>query len=254
MKFPARDRVIYDPNPLAQVTCIISFPRNLAIDQELPVSFQKAVMEKFPLLETEESEGNSVERSEGKSPPSMVYEFHSMDKTASIALGSDFLGIRTEDYERWEKFRDHIVMAVRTLLDNYSPQVFTRIALNYVNVISREGLKLEGTPWRDLIQPALIGALADASVPEDQVEHYHSAMDVLLGDDANLRITTGVVVDDTDKPCFLIDNLFYSEKAVDANELKSLGHLNRFNAESGCVFQWCIKPKLHVALNPKAVD
>ncbi|MBB5046147.1 uncharacterized protein (TIGR04255 family) [Rhodopseudomonas rhenobacensis] len=255
MKFPARDRVIYDPNPLAQVMCLISFPRILAIDNALPVSFQAALMAQFPFLETEAAEGGSTERADDKPLRSMIYEFHSADRVVSIALGSDFLGVRTKDYERWESFREYISLAIKTLIDNYGPKLFTRVALNYVNLIDRDELKLTDADWKDLIKPALLGALADPDVPEDAVESYHSVIELPIDGDANVRITAGLVGDDDgDGPSFLIDNLFYTEKAVDADELQSLGNLNRFNAESGRVFQWCIQSKLHLALNPRSVD
>src|SRR4051812_21984521 len=115
MKFPARERVLYDPNPLGHVSCTFSFPRNLAIDNELPVSFQQALKD-FPFLETEGSDGIASDRQDESSPRSMIYEFHSADRNVSIALGSSFLGIRTKDYDRWEHFREHITTAVRTLL------------------------------------------------------------------------------------------------------------------------------------------
>ncbi|NVN85974.1 MAG: TIGR04255 family protein [Rhodopseudomonas sp.] len=257
MKFPARERVLYEPNPLTQVICTIHFSRILAIDHELPVGFQQDLIQAFPFLETEEApiEKSSSERGEQRTPSSMIYEFNSADRDVTIALGADFVGVRTLKYERWEKYQENISTAVSTLLKHYSPKVFTRISLNYINVIDRKRLDLSDVPWRELIMPALIGPLADEQIPESDVEYYASLINLPLAD-GKVRITAGLVSDDDKNtpPNFLIDNLFFSERAVDADERQSIDHLTRFNAESGCVFRWCIKQRLHEALNPRSVD
>lgn len=252
MKFPARDRVIYDPNPLVSVICQISFPRILAIDHELPVAFQQKLTDAFPLLETQEAQNASdaSDKAEGVGPRSMVYEFKSVEGDVAIVLGADFLGIRTTRYVKWEEFREHILTAIKTLLENYSPRVFTAISLNYINIIGRERLGLTGVPWRELIQPALIGAMAYEMIPEEDVNSYFAGTEIRI-ENGVVRITGAIVSKGEAHPDeFMIDNQFVSEKALDANEHQSLEYLNRFNVESGRVFQWCIKPRLHDALHP----
>ncbi|AMA55037.1 TIGR04255 family protein [Bradyrhizobium sp. CCGE-LA001] len=257
MKFPARDRVLYDPNPLIQVVCNVSFPRILAIDHELPVGFQQDLIEAFPFLETQEAPivTGATERAEEKAPRSTIYEFYSSDRNVTIALGADFVGIRVLEYERWEKFRDHIRLAVSTLLKHYSPKVFTRLSLNYVNSVERSKLGLEGVPWRELIAPELIGPFAREDIPEAEVESYASVINFPIAE-GTVRIAVGTATPDEpeEKQRFLIDNLFLSAKAIDADEQQSLDRLSAFNAESGCVFQWCIRPRLHDALNPRPVS
>lgn len=256
MKFPARERVLYDPNPLIQVICHISFPRILAIDHQLPVGFQEDLIEDFPFLETQEAPfaSGAQDRGEEKTPRSMIYEFYSSDRNVTIALGADFVGVRVYSYERWERYRDIIRTAVSTLLKHYSPKVFTRIALNYVNAIDRDELNLSDVAWRELIQPALIGPLADPNIRELEVEGYGSTIHFPIAH-GHVRISVGLDNSDPSESArFVIDNLFFSDQAVDADEQQSIDHLTRFNEESGCVFQWCIQPRLHAALNPRPVE
>ena len=51
----------------------------------------------------------------------------------------------------------------------YKPAYFQRVGLRYLNLISRTALGLEDTPWRQLIAPAYLGALAEADASEDKI-------------------------------------------------------------------------------------
>jgi len=50
LRIPESPRVIYASNPLVDVICQVRFPRILRIDSELPVAFQEAIRDQFPLF------------------------------------------------------------------------------------------------------------------------------------------------------------------------------------------------------------
>jgi uncharacterized protein (TIGR04255 family) len=227
------------------VICHISFPRILAIDNDLPVDFQNALVGGYPLLETQ-----SVRR-----PPAapdeqpgrgLIYEFSSADNEVSIALGAEFLAVRTSKYERWEAFREHVVIALRTLLTTYTLSVFTRISLNYVNVIDKEALGLKEARWSDLVRSSLIGPLSETSISDEAIEEHHNHWSMQMDPTTTLEVIAGLVLKaETKNVSYLIDNTFSREESLDT--------LDRFNLESGRVFRWCVTDRLHEALRPTAI-
>jgi uncharacterized protein (TIGR04255 family) len=250
MKFPDRTRVLYEANPLVDVICHFDFPRVLAIDNELPVDFQKALVTRYPLLETRTARSES-EKSEDTGERRLIYEFSSANNENVILLGSDFLGVRAFKYERWEVFREAIETAIRTLLATYTLSVFTGLSLNYVNVVNKEKLGMKDVPWRDLIRSSLIGTLSETEVTDDSLEELHSSC-ILPIDGGYLRILSALVETSDEKKttCFSIDNEFIFDESVDADESKVFAILRRFNLESGRVFRWSITERLHQALRP----
>jgi len=252
MIFPDRRRVLYGENPLVDVICHISFPRILAIENDLPVDFQNSLVGKYPLLETK-----NIPRplSTGDQEPArgLIYEFGSADKEVTIALGAEFLGVRASKYQRWEAFREHVVTAIRTLLTTYTLSVFTRVSLNYVNVIDKEALGLKETRWSELVRSSLIGPLSEADISEDSIDEQFGHWSMVI-ESGTLQVIAGLVIKtDTNHVSFLIDNTFSREESLDADEHKSLAVLDGFNLESGRVFRWCIKDRLHEALRPTAI-
>jgi uncharacterized protein (TIGR04255 family) len=254
MQFPDRTRVLYGVNPLADVICHFEFPRVLAIDNELPVDFQKALVSEYPLLETRtgraSSESDSSDDATGRR---LIYDFSSANKERMIVLGSDFLGIRAFKYERWELFQQAIETAIRTLLATYTLSVFTGISLNYINIVDREALGMKDVPWRELIRPSLIGPLIEPEVTDADLHEHHSSSTLQL-DHGYVRILSGLVERSEAKAtCFLIDNEFISDESLDADESKIFAVLRRFNLESGRAFRWCITEQLHQALRPTPI-
>jgi uncharacterized protein (TIGR04255 family) len=253
MIFPDRGRVLYGANPLVDVICYVSFPRILAIDNDLPVDFQNALVGNYPLLETQ-SIRRPAAAADQQPGRGLVYEFSSADNEVSIALGAEFLGVRTSKYEKWDAFREHVVTALRTLLTTYTLSVFARISLNYVNVIDKEALGLKEARWSELVRSSLIGPLSEPDISEETVEDHHSHWSMMI-DATTLEVISGLVLKaETNNVSFLIDNTFSREESLDADEHKSLALLDEFNRESGRVFRWCIKDRLHEALRPAAID
>jgi len=253
MKFPDRDRVIYTSNPLQEVICQIRFPRVLEIESRLPVDFQKTVAQRYPLLETREavrieiSKGETTERA-------VVYEFGSTDHRWKLSLASDFIAISTQDYIRWEEFRDHLATSLAYLFQHYTPAIFLRIGLRYANLIDRSKLRLEGLPWREVIRPSLVGIMSETIIPPADVAELTGTIGVRLNE-GFVTVRYGLIKpSDLDHTVYLIDSDFFTEKPTSPDTKDALRLADEFNAESGRVFRWCIDDRLHDALGPKPVD
>jgi uncharacterized protein (TIGR04255 family) len=253
MKFPDRDRVIYTSNPLQEVICQIRFPRVLEIESRLPVDFQKTAGQRYPLLETREavrieiSKGETTERA-------VVYEFVSTDHRWKLSLASDFIAVSTQDYIRWEEFREHLASSLEYLFRHYTPAIFLRIGLRYANLIDRKKLGLDQLSWHEAIRPSLVGILSEPVIPAADVAELTGTIGVRLNE-GFVTVRHGLIQpSELDHTVYLIDSDFYTEKPTPADAKDALRLADEFNAESGRVFRWCIGDRLHDALGPKPVE
>jgi uncharacterized protein (TIGR04255 family) len=259
--FPDSQRVIYSPNPLAEVICQLRFPPILRVAAELPAAFQDKIRRAYPILR--ERRGTDFEMPPGmpaavseivrglptKRPGS--YEFISEDEKWKVVLASEFLALSTPEYLRWEDFQRHLQDALVALIQVYQPAFFSRIGLRYQNVIrrSRLGLPLD-TNWSDLLHPRATGLLA-AREAASFVEDLQTQTVVILGK-GKVTIRTGIVqAVDSKEECFLIDNDFFMEEKTKVDEAD--GILGYFHRQSGSLFRWLIEERLHKAMAPQPV-
>jgi uncharacterized protein (TIGR04255 family) len=259
MLFPEFERVIYEKNPLAEVICQVRFPRILRIDTELPTLFQDRVRPTYPHFD----QSPVVEL--GPLPPELSrlaglgkvlgvgqqkYEFASTDRTSRVSLTSQFLAFSTSVYRRWEDFKGQLVGPLNALIECYNPAFFTRIGLRYQDVIRRSCLGLNEVGWHDLLQDHVLGELAK---PGFEKAALHVARDLLLQlDDLGdrVRVQHGFARTGEDpETCYLIDGDFYFETQTERDDATTV--LDRLNKESGRLFRWCIKDRLHAAMDPR---
>lgn len=261
MLFPQFQRVIYEKNPLAEVICQLRFPRILRIDVELPAAFQDRIREEYP----EVSQSSTVEL--GQLPPEFAaiagidkalgagqqrYDFASPDGAWRVSLTSHFLALTTSDYRRWEEFKKRLSGPLSALREIYRPAFFTRVGLRYQNVIHRSELDLKDVAWNALLQDHVLGEL---STPRFEQAALHVARDLLLQLDEHgdrVRVQHGFARAGQDPEiCYLIDGDFFIERQTEPGYATDI--LDRLNKESGKLFRWCIKERLHDAMVPRPV-
>ena len=104
MEFQEFPREIYAKNPITEVLFQIRMPRLLEIDQQLPVEFQKAIKDEFPILEvrTEQevvipAQGRGVTQTQHPT----VYDFRSRDRLWCVSLSSQFFALSNTQYALW---------------------------------------------------------------------------------------------------------------------------------------------------------
>jgi uncharacterized protein (TIGR04255 family) len=260
MEFKDHPRVIYAKNPITEVLFQIRMPRLLAIEQQLPVQFQESLKDKFPILEAR-TEQEVIISPQGKGVTQTqhptVYDFRSIDRHWCVSLSSQFFALVNNKYERWEHFRDASENVISAMLKTYDPVLFSRVGLRYKSVISRESLGLDSVPWKELISNGACGffdQLGSYEQEKDELLMYQSQVQFLIDPGkANLR-TSLVKNPNTNEIGFLIDGDYFTdeEKETDLNAaVEALGQLHKYAYK---VFRWCIKPKLHDAMEPSPAE
>lgn len=263
MLFPDSERVIYQKNPLVQVTCQLRFPAILRIDSELPAPFQERIRDQYPIFREKTAGSDRIPQELVQQlPPAIVksvqslfdtgnkvYEFAADDDRWIVSLARDFLALTANEYERWEQFREHLRVPFQALKDIYSPAFFSRVGLRYQNVIQRSKLGLVESHWTDLINPYIAGELAAPEIATAIQEVVRVTL-IDLGDrQSQVRIQHGLAKNnETGEICYMIDNDFFAQPRIEVDNGFDL--LESFNNTNRRLFRWCITDKLHRAMEP----
>jgi uncharacterized protein (TIGR04255 family) len=260
MPFPVVNRVIYKKNLLDTVICQVRFPTILKIDTETPAAFQELVRSAYPNL-TESSEllfdvrvgppqGKTEEFQQVSGPRDIKnYEFASEDNKWKINLTRTFFALSTKDYIRWEDFVERFEKALKAFVGVYEPTTFTRVGLRYIDVIVRSKLGLGGVDWSELIQNYVSGVLAVDSI-KGEIRSYENTFQVALKGEGLVRVITKTVQSsESGEHCYTIDSDFFNTRRIKHEEVLPI--LNSFHACALNLFRWCIKDKLHNAMEPE---
>lgn len=257
MRFDRRQRVVYSVNPLNEVICQLRFSPLLALSAQLPVDFQQRLRADYPMLSI--VQGMTVQFGQASpqpAPPDNTYAFVTSDGKWTAQLTKDSLSLTTSAYERWDQFRGRWQVLLGHFLALYGPISPIRLGLRYQDVIDRDKHGLGTEPWSHWIKPQILGVLAD---PACEDAEQHQAVTVLpLEQVGHLLLRTGLVPNaQTQQLAFLIDSDFYADLStghtLEPDLASILTRLDRFNAEAGGLFRWCITEQLHAALDPKLV-
>ena len=176
MLFSDRPRSHYPNSPAHEVICQLRFPTILTINTVEPADFQEAIRAEFPQYARRQDVtppkvtglGGPNPKVE-QQPPVTNYHFLSADGKWKLNLTENFIALSTLRYPGWPEFARMLDKPLASFIRIYKPAYFQRVGLRYVNLISRQRLGLEGTPWTELIAPAYTGPLQEADVAEDSV-------------------------------------------------------------------------------------
>jgi uncharacterized protein (TIGR04255 family) len=254
--FPASERVFYEKAPLTQVICQLKFPRILRIESQPPADFQEDIRDMFPLLERMQVQVPAEVPAEiaqmiGLSLASGNFLFRSEDKKTSVHLAAEALTLSTTAYSMWDDFRALLVPVMTALETRYKPSFYQRVGLRYVDTIKRSEIDMEGTPWKELLNESVIGALANEQFEFSAEEATHT-MRLRASDGGQLNFRYGLAkVRQTQEVAYRLDFDFFREEKVEISNAKPT--IDGLNAMVGRAFRWCIKPVLHDALGPKRI-
>jgi uncharacterized protein (TIGR04255 family) len=264
--FPDSERVVYGRNPLIEVICQLRFPPILRITAEPPVAFQERVRSDYPLL-SEKFPDVNVEMPPGI-PPSFAelvkrnlprrkltgYDFASADEKWKVSLTRDFLSLSTNQYTRWEDFRQHLERPLQALTAVYDPAFFTRVGLRYQDLIQKSRLGLpETTRWSELLRPHIAGVHAVPELAGAVEESLGQLLISLPQFGSRVRVNYGIVQTvESNENCFLIDGDYYTEERTKTDAVDAI--LAYFNKQSGRLFRWCIEDRLQKAMEPHPVE
>jgi uncharacterized protein (TIGR04255 family) len=184
----------------------------------------------------------------------MGYDFASADEKWKVSVTRDFLSLSTDQYTRWEHFREHLEGPLDALMAVYAPTFFTRVGLRYQDVIQKSRLSLAPTTkWAELVKPHIAGVHGVLELEGSVEESLGQLLISLPQFKGKVRINYGIVqIAGSTENCFLIDGDYYTEERTTHDAVSRI--LNYFNKQSGRLFRWCIEPRLHEAMEPQPVE
>ena len=263
MPFPVTDRVSYSHNPLHQVICQLRFPTILKVEATLPAEFQESIRREFPIFQERQRhpvaqlsaglESALPPELKGLAPLGEGYDFISDDQEWQVTLTRDFLSLRTSNYDRWEEFTSQLEGPLDSFKQIYGPAFFTRIGLQYQNLIQRSEINQTDISWSDLIQPHLAGILSDSDIGP-QVENCTQIATIRLKENlGQVRIHHGLVmIEETKEPAYLIDSDFFTHQHTEVGDETAV--LDQYHQRAGHLFRWCISPLLHNEMGPRLIS
>ena len=256
MPFPPVQRVLYGKNPLERVICQLRFPPILRVGTEAPAQFQDGIRDEYPVYEVADEDIQVPQEASqildriglSLSTGNQVHRFKTADEKRILVLGQEFLALEEKNYKRWENFETRLRQAEQVLRDVYKPAFYTRVGLRYQDVIRRSTLDLADVEWRELLNPALLGELADTRI-SSQVRDHRCQIDVNLASaDGLVRIRHGTALAASEQ-CYLIDADFFTQERRDTDG--AFANLSAFNRIARCLFRWAITDALHRAMGPE---
>lgn len=248
--FPPTDRVVYGRNPLNEVICQLRFPSLLRLQAQAPFEFQESIQTEFPIYGQFEPQIEiPVQIAELVPTISRLpaHRFLSEDENWALTLQPDFLALTCAQYSSWQEFWRLLSIALTSFCDIYKPSFFSRIGLRYQNLIRRDWSEDE-VSWTDLINPSLVGPLADKDI-EARLFDARSSLRANLGEQGDkVHFLYGLAELD-DCKCFILDFDYHFDMKVERAEAEHV--INRLYRYSGPAFQWAITRQLHEAMDPQ---
>ncbi|WP_110946538.1 TIGR04255 family protein [Pseudomonas bohemica] len=271
MKISPTPRVVYANNPLAEVVCQIRFQRIELAASALEELERDLNGRGYSHRHDEQSFNVVLEPGQDGSPsiPKMVqgdsiHHFSHPDGSAKVSISPEFIAYTVTNYRSWDDYLPGLLTAVTELNAQIGTLGVVRIGLRYRDVIERSVLGLDGTPWHELINPFMLGPLADnalceaGGVDEDAFESQVSQSLMRL-EGCSLLLQTSLLTSVTDaSKAFLIDADFFHEMDINeecgnaaqsSKELVTL--LEMLHSNAGALFRRAITEKLHNALSPQ---
>ena len=260
--FSNENRCIYQNNQLAEVVCQLRFPEILTIQANLPVDFQEAIRDEFPIYSSRKE--NPTPKLTGvpgnlqlqKQDPVTNYQFTSADGIWRVNLTSKFISLSCNRYTCWEDFAGKLDKPLVAFIKTYKPAFFERVGLRYVNFFSRQELDLVGTPYSDMIQPCYLGVLAEEDFNESNSIRNSVTAELNIRGGCKVKIHAGPgLVRKNGKPDtevkFVFDQDLYMPGKIPVNT--SVGALQTLHSQADSIFRGAITPLTHRAMNPEQV-
>ena len=236
------------------MVCQFRFPQILRIEASVPADFQDRVRAEFPLVQKMSAPAGleqlppEIAQMLGATQASLTYNFTTEDKSATLTLGPEALGLSVNNYNRWENFRSLISGPLAALEEIYKPSFFNRVGLRYTNVILRSEIGLEDRTWAELLNPYVAGELAlpnwgrCASDVKRSIRLVDDRGDGVFFQQGTARLNN------QPEEGYLIDFDLYRDTRSEVGD--TLPRLDEYHRRAGRAFRWCIGETLHGALGP----
>ncbi len=263
MNIPESPRVIYQLNPLAEVSCQLRFPTILKIGAQEPAEFQDRIRSQYPIYEIVQNLDLSPElhnlltKFSNPLTTDLIYQFTSEDLTWRVFLHKDFIALATRQYSRYEDFKNRLKTLIGVFEEIYNPNFYSQVRLKYVDLIIQSELNIK-EEWTELIQPHLANELQIQEFSESIVD-FINIINLQIKDQGGIVLKHGLVnleneEKNIEEQAYLIETEFFTlpiniQKGNDVWKC-----LDQYNALSGRIFRWSITKKLHDAMSPQPID
>ena len=260
--FSNEPRYVYRHNQLADVICQLRFPEILTIDANPPVEFQEAIRNLFPKYAVnKEVSAPKVTGTPGnmmlqKQNVTNNYQFTTADSNYRVNLTSKFISLSCNHYSSWEAFAQLLDGPLAAFIRIYQPALFERIGLRYINIISREALKLGDTPYNELFSDMYLGPLSSEQIHASAVRKCSLDFEVSIpgGQIAKIHAGPGLVTRNghqDPEPKFIFDQDLYIHKDVPVQYAAST--LDALHSKAYPIFRGAITDVLHQAMGPEII-
>lgn len=260
--FSKEERCIYRNNQIADVICQLRFPEILSISANLPAEFQDAIRDTFPQYSSKMEptaprlEGTPGNLSVVNQGSTINYQFASQDGAWRVNLTSKFISLSCNRYTCWEEFAKRLDKPLAAFIKIYKPAYFERVGLRYINIISKEALSLQQTPFSELFQPQYLGILGDDEIQEAQATRsgVDAEFSIRGGCRAKLHAGPGLVKRNgkaESEVKFIFDLDLYMSGNIPVNY--SAGALETLHSQAYSIFRGAITDTLHEALEPTEI-
>lgn len=252
---------IYSRNQIGEVICQLRFPEILSIGANVPVAFQEAIRDEYPVYSAnKESPAPKITGTPGNfsvenQPFTVNYQFVSEDGVWRVNLTGKFISLTCARYTCWEDFAAKLDKPLVAFIKIYRPAYFERVGLRYLNFFSRKALELEGTPFRELFNSCYLGVLSNPEVAENTVTRSMVDTELALrgGCRAKIHAGPGLVKrngQQDQEVKFIFDQDLYMPGKVPNN--MTAGALQTLHMQAYSLLRGAITDTLHDAMEPNA--
>lgn len=260
--FSQEERCIYKKNQLAEVICQLRFPTILSVSASEPAEFQDAIRDVFPRYEVrQDMPPVKVVPVPGQPPrleqpkPMTNYHFLTADGRFRINLTQNFISLTCPRYTRWEDFARMMDQPLASFIQIYKPAFFERVGLRFLNAFSRRDLDLEDTPWRDLLNPAYLGLLAQEDMQETAFGRCTQDVEANIPGGCRLKLHVGPGMlrrgnDASDKEVKMIFDLDVSMSGNVPVNLAAAS-MQTLHTQADSIFRDAVADDLHDAMEPE---
>ena len=258
--FSQESRCIYGKNQLIEVICQLRFPDILKIEAKEPFEFQETIRADYPQYQ-KKVEQLPPKQENGKLTPQGTannYQFISADGQWKVSLSRGFIALSTHAYSRWEAFANRLDRILAAFIKVYEPAFFSRVGLRYINAFRRAALGLDGTPWRELIQPGYLGLMGDDDAQEGAFLKNEQNITAAMpgGAKCNIKCGPGMLRkinnqtrQSQEEKVFMLDIDLFMEGNTPMNH--AVPALNVVHGNAGSLFRGAITDTLHDAMEPR---
>ena len=260
--FSQDERCIYENHQLLEVICQLRFPTILSVSAKEPADFQDAIRGVFPRYQLRQDVvAPKLVQIPGQPPkmepqkPVSNYQFMTADGHYKINLTQSFISLSCNRYTCWEDFARMMDKPLASFIKLYQPAYFERVGLRYMNAFSRKALDLEGTPWKELLQPQYLGVMACSDLSEQAFTRCSQEVEAAIPGGCRMKLHVGpglikrgnAVSDKEVKMIFDLDVSMNGNVPVNL----SAASMQTVHAQAGSIFRDAITDTLHDAMEPR---